>query len=402
MNEDMKRQTIMERLSKDPFAAAELYGQPGDKDICEPLVRALEDTEGKVRRAAIEALVALNDLYAASSISWTIRHGSDHARLAATEVLGRLPEPSSIPCLVECLQDPVVEIRALAIDALLEIDCCIPKYDEHEEDIVQAVLLLLEHKEEYVREAAVEVLIQSNKPVAFLYLADILIFGSPVAAAAAGKIMKALQPPQSLWALLPDLFIGNKTQRKAAMENTGNHDASLAGKYLLPLLGDDDGDIRLAAATHLDKSGQSEWLTWIKGDHEDFMRLANSGNERAVTPLIRALASTDEALRKIALDGLVGMKRPGLVEALLQPFMLNPWEIRIPLAEVLGARREPEAIDCLAAIAARADASEAVRIACVRALGAISDSRAVDSLNKILKKVDGEIRRAVLEMLNQN
>ena len=399
MNTGVGRKTIMERLRSDPFAAAELYGQPGDRDICEPLVRALEDADLSVRRAAIEALVALNDLYAASSIYWTIRRGSGHARQAAAEVLGRLPEPRSIPYLVEALQDPAAGIRAAAKNALVRIDQSIPEHDDHDEDVLQAVLLLLEHKDGQVREAAVSVLLVISKPIAALYLGDILIYGSPQAAQAAARILKALQPPRSLWALLPGLFLGDAQRRQAAMEAAAAFDASLAGKYLRALLGDADGLIRLSAARQLARIGQEAWLPLVKGDADDFSRLADSGQEQAAVPLIRALASTDETVRKMAASGLARLKTPGLVDRLLQPFVLNPWEIRVPLAEVLGALGDPAPIAALAEALASEAAGEAVRIACARALGAIPDQRAKDALKMKMDKLAGEVRRAAQEAL---
>jgi HEAT repeat protein len=45
------------RISNDPMSVVELYSQPDDDDICEPLVRALEDPD----KTAIKALV-LNSL----------------------------------------------------------------------------------------------------------------------------------------------------------------------------------------------------------------------------------------------------------------------------------------------------------------------------------------------------
>ncbi len=401
MKESAERKAIIERLGKDPFAAAELYARPGDRDLCEPLVRALEDEDRVVRRAAVEALVALNDLYAASSIYGAIRHGSDHARLAAAEVLGRLPEPRSIPYLVEALQDASAEIRAAARNALVRIDRSIPEYDDHDEDVLQAVLLLLEHRNEHVRAAAVSVLIAVNKPIATLYLGDILIYGSPSGMQAAARVLRTLHPPRSLWALLPDLYMGDTERRRAAMGEITKFDASLAGKFLRSLLGDTDGGIRLSAAEHLARIGQSEWRPLIKGDPEDLARLADSGHERAATPLIRALASADHAIRRAVKDGLVRLKHPDLVEELLQPFMLNPWEIRIPLADVLGALGDPRAIDCLAAVSADAPAGDEVRVACVRALGAIPDTRASDSLKKMLDKLGGDVRRAALGALEK-
>lgn len=71
-------------------AVAEKYSHPDDEDINESLVRALEAKDDSDRKIAVESLVGLNDLYAASRIYWIAINGSKDARMAAVEVLERL------------------------------------------------------------------------------------------------------------------------------------------------------------------------------------------------------------------------------------------------------------------------------------------------------------------------
>jgi len=113
--------SLKARISADPMSVADLYRQPDDRDICEPLVRALEDPHKIVRTAAIEALISLNDMYASTSILWTLLHGSDHARKAAAEVLGRIGNGDSlvIEYLSKALHDPISFVRNTAADALI-------------------------------------------------------------------------------------------------------------------------------------------------------------------------------------------------------------------------------------------------------------------------------------------
>jgi HEAT repeat protein len=396
------RADVAKRILSDPFAVIDLYEQPELCDICVPLVQALEDPSPVFRRAAIECLVALNDLYAASSIYGTILHGSDHARLATVEILCRLPEPFSIPYLLKALKDPVAEIRGFAIEALVKIDQDIPKGDDHYEDVIQTVLLFLEDKREYVRETAVEVLIKTNKRIAALYLADILIYGSPAAADAAARVLKALAPPRSLSAILPELFLGTTDQKKATMQSLVNADASLIKSHLLSALGDPDGEIRVCAAQYLAKIDQPQWQPLIKGEPEDFKRLADSGHAEVAGPLIRALAGTDKTIQKMAKDGLIDLKQSKVVDKLISLLMLNRWEIRIPAAQILGALGDPQAVQYLIALSEDPETDPEVRIACVRALAAIKDQSAVDALKKILDKLEGEIRQAAFEALEKN
>ena len=54
----------------------EKFAHPDDGDVNESLVRALEATDTSDRKAAVDELVALNDLHAASRIFWVILNGS--------------------------------------------------------------------------------------------------------------------------------------------------------------------------------------------------------------------------------------------------------------------------------------------------------------------------------------
>lgn len=112
------RKAFGKLVRTNPFVVADLYAQPDDDDICEPLVRALEDPDRVIRKAAVEALVSLNDLHAASQIFWVVSRGSRHARKAAAEVLGKLKDPMSIRCLIGALHDPDRAVRATAVEGL--------------------------------------------------------------------------------------------------------------------------------------------------------------------------------------------------------------------------------------------------------------------------------------------
>jgi HEAT repeat protein len=123
------REKLLDILQDDPFIVAEWYSQPGDGDICEPLVRALEDPDEIVRAATVGALVSLNDLYAASSILWMLLHGSVHARKAAAEVLGAIGRGNllAIQYLTKALEDPDNTVRRAAARAFMRVGGTVEK-----------------------------------------------------------------------------------------------------------------------------------------------------------------------------------------------------------------------------------------------------------------------------------
>ena len=111
------------KILKDPTSVADLYARPEDQDVCEPLVRALEDPDDLIRRAAVSALVMLDDLYAASSIYGIVSQGSVPARIAAVEVLSRIGKGDSLAAthLIHALSDPDPSIRDCAAEALKKL-----------------------------------------------------------------------------------------------------------------------------------------------------------------------------------------------------------------------------------------------------------------------------------------
>ena len=113
--------TAHQKGDSDPWSVvAEKYSYPDDTDINESLVRALEAKDNNDRKLAIEALIALNDLYAASRIYWVVLNGSKHARMAAVKVLGRLcHDTQTIRALVKVnSSDKSRYVRRAAAEAL--------------------------------------------------------------------------------------------------------------------------------------------------------------------------------------------------------------------------------------------------------------------------------------------
>ena len=83
-----------------------------------------------------------------------------------------------------------------------------------------------------------------------------------------------------------------------------------------------------AAAAALEQLGESKWQQAIKGDNNDWLRLSELGDERAVEPLIDALSLQSGRIRRVAANGLlkIAHKRPEIQYRLLQykSIIINP------------------------------------------------------------------------------
>lgn len=120
MKRPESRKELEELLQDDPFVLAQWFGQPDDRDVCEPCIRALEDPDGIVREAAVSALIMLDDMYASMPIVATLLHGSAHAREAAARVLGAIGrgDPIAFQYLAVALTDSDKAVRLAAVRAL--------------------------------------------------------------------------------------------------------------------------------------------------------------------------------------------------------------------------------------------------------------------------------------------
>ncbi len=375
----------------------------GDSELGDFLVGALESRLRLIRRHAAEALAALDDLHEASRLYWILFHGSDEARTAAAWVLGKIGDASSVPFLVKVLRDPDREVRIAAVEALARLGKSqwqeFAKGDSQNKDAIEQLACLLEDPNPYVRQLVAETLVILGESHAAWALSEIMIFGSTAAKNAAAEVMSALMPSQTEWASLPMLFCGEKGDRLSAVKALeGTHDPSL-NFPLRCLLGDPNASVRVAAAKSLANRGEEKWGQWITGDPEDFVRLGESRDRDALAPLIRTLGSADEAVRRTAKDALIRFTSPEAVEMLVQVLISHPWEIRVPIAEILGERRDQRAVDPLIQAFSDYRSSGKVRIAAARALGTIGDPRAVEPLTESLKDLEAEVRPVVLETL---
>jgi HEAT repeat protein len=100
--------------------------------------------------------------------------------------------------------------------------------------------------------------------------------------------------------------------KQAAAKALGDLGDKRAIRPLVRALGEDQfAFTRLAAASALSKLGEKKWESIIKGDGEDYKRLGNSGDSRALEPLVKALKDKDHNVRIKAAKALgnLGCKR---------------------------------------------------------------------------------------------
>lgn len=137
------------------------------------------------------------------------------------------------------------------------------------------------------------------------------------AASALGNIgdRRALNP---LIECLEDEYWNVKASAASAL---GNLKDPRAIRPLIRALGENEyGFSRLAAASALSKLREKKWINIVKGESEDFERLGNCGDKRALEPLIKALGDKKPDVRIRAALALGDLGDTRAVEILIKAY----------------------------------------------------------------------------------
>ncbi len=148
-----------------------------------------------------------------------------------------------------------------------------------------------------------------------------------------------------------------------------------AADTLLQLLADDESAVRSAAAQGLDALGQTQWKQWLKGDDQDFQRLAQSGEPGAVEILGFALQASNPFAR---IDAAMAMAE--------NPSPENLRELEPHFSSLLELPAHPEL---------------QIRLAAVRLMGKLHLPGAVPMLVQMLSDEAGRLRNDAAEALMQ-
>lgn len=99
-------------------AAVDALCRVGDPQVVEPLIAALRHHNGHVRAAAIDALRRLDATTAVEPLRALLRDPVWDVRRAAAEALGRLKDPRALDALAEALADGDGDVREASVRAL--------------------------------------------------------------------------------------------------------------------------------------------------------------------------------------------------------------------------------------------------------------------------------------------
>jgi HEAT repeat protein len=280
--------------------------------------------------------------------------GGPEARLQAIEQLANSGDPAGIDVLIEALQDRDGQVPVRAAEALGRLRVV---------RAVPALMTALKDKEEYIRWAAADALAQLGEP-AVEPLVALLRDPNPVmrdvAIRTLGKIGPAAVPGLSS-ALKNPL----KAMRETAADALGGIHHERAVPPLLEALADKELTVREKAARALVSVGT-----------------------KAVPSLFAALNHGNPEVKKRAAWALEKLGQEPMTETYIRPIAHGKWK---------DANVAAPALDTVAATLK--DASKEKRFIAVRTLANVGDGRAVPGLIEALADPDREVRDTAVHAL---
>jgi len=369
--------------------AAEAAGKLGDKRVVPLLVSCLEDKQGAVRSAAVEALARLEWVPGSDPEKILMRVASgDWRGLARMGAAGL----ESLLSALNAEQDP--EYRVGIIAALAETGskrAAGPLAKIMTAPPPSAATLLDRFRAEVLDDRT------AQRRVARQVRADREV--RIMTAAALGRI----GGEQAVEALAASLKNTSERVRTAVVSALGRTAGRRVVTLLAPVASDESRRVRLAVVKALGTCGDRRAVgTFIVllADKESSVRaeaiaaLGRSGDTRAVEPLLALLeADDDDRYGKPVALALGLLKDERAVEPLLARLEDGQWYA----FEALGTLGDRRATQPLLAIAS--DPTDPNQSYAIRALGDLGDSRAFDALLEILNGRDKALRACAAEGL---
>jgi len=395
-----------------------------------PLLGRLQDTNSKVRRAAVEVLASKHDHRAVIPLMGRIEDSAREVRIAAIDALGELGDAKAGPALVRLLRDPSFEVAAAAIKTLGRL-----RYTGATEPLVDlfrsgaathrrraaaalarlhtdlAIRALVEGlANPSLRSAAKNALVTVGADAADA-LTDLLRDPrSPRAVAtAAVEIARDARLGKAVPAIVEQIQLG-RLPLPLLIESLGEIGDPRAQRPLLDLVQHPSLEVRLAALHALRgivDERAAEPLVNLLRDRSRRLRLVvidylgRLGSRLAVPRLIELARSSDRAVAREAVHALSRCRDERAVPVLIRLLSHNDRSLRRMSAQALARIAAPAAVAPLLQLCR--DSLGSVRVVCLQALGGVlrgkTNERALSFIKGLLGGKDRSVFLAATDAL---
>lgn len=361
------------------ISAIVAHAHPG---IVSQLVRVLKESRPERRNAALSALTAISQQTPEIAIA-ALTHPTLEVRQWATEALGELNEPQSVPGLIDRLNDggESPNVRRAAAQALGKLG---------DPGATPALIKAATQSDFWLRHAAIEALSRLADERAAGPLVDMMktdVWTRPIIIKALGNIGSGEAVPD-LVAMLDDSNEAVRTYTleallKIVIEPFGRRTGTPLTARLRPLIPVEPLQRELKSHTAPNSAYAANLLGWL-------------ARPEALPDLIEALDSSDESLRDAAMEAVLRHGEaalPTLMTAIDRPQAA----LRERVAELLGLLGNPLAVPAL--LRHLTDGHLPARQAVLRALGALGGEAAYGGLLQAL--TDPATRETALGVISQ-
>jgi HEAT repeat protein len=319
-----------------------------------------KNNDWRVRQRAVEKLGNLYDTRAVELLAKALNDKS--VRLAAVIALGKLggvglvkPQDKSHACndatgeakqlLDKLVVEPLIIALSCREDVELQRTTAIILGELGDVRAVEPLIKLLKNSFSHEADAAALALgkigdVRAVEPL-IQYLKEM---GSTAAEEALGNIgdVRAVEP----LILLLEHF--NESVRRAVVVALGILGDARSVVPLISMLGDGNRDVRMAASESLSKLGQPMWEKWVRGDKEDWKRLAEAHEQSSAEPLIKALDDENSDVRVAAAEALGILGDAENVATLIRRIQVENDKIVLQsIIQALGELRDVHSAECL-------------------------------------------------------
>lgn len=357
--ENFPDKTVSERL--------ELLGFVGGDRVISELVSHLNDTDDKIREAAVKALGQKKAIIAIPKILVLLDEKNSDLRQAAARSLGQLHASEAIPKLLILLQDEEATVRSAAAGSLGDMDASIA---------IPEILPLLDDKEKSVRSSAAYSLGTLQASIAIPKLIALQKDNSDEVRRAATIALTNLANGGAVNDLLVLLDNMDANVRQNTAYSVGSSHIVAAVPKLLELLKDGDSDVRGAAAYSLNLIKPRE----------------------SIPDLLLSLQDSDSGVRFWIAKTLEEMKIQFDVSAHLPLLTSKDHRIKERAISVFGLMKVKSTIPKLLSLLE--DRSKGVREAAVRSLGQMGDDTIIPNLLPLLTDKEPSVRSATVRALS--
>lgn len=257
-------------------------------------------------------------------------------RKYAAKAIGLSGDKKFTPALIKALKDKKSSIRIAAANGLGELQ---------DEDAVPPLIFALKDEYELVAVAAINAFVRIGyKPIA------------PV---------------------LVKLLSSSDLIQEAALEALGKLGTKDQITDIMLALGNSRSHNRLSAANALYELGETKWKDIVKGDDDDYHRLAMTGDYRLIYAFTIPLGDSQGDTSKIE-AALYEIKCDNKVDILLGFIDTDNVYLKEHIIKALGSSGDKKAVEPLAKIYKNSDEDKLTRDKALEALGEIGDESTID------------------------